>query len=326
MRRKKALKMEQCQFLIFLLFFGVIFLSASNNWRLLTEPLARFRLGTENSSEKGFSGFVEDADGEDAMLPEGSDDFVDWQDQEGLGDDFGAPSGNQGTVPDGQGGTPLNDPGNGAGEGDQEQNETGGNPAWQIVTEDYFDDALFIGDSRVVGMRDYGKLEGHATFYAYEGMNIFKMLGAEIVEVPGQRKKISVEDALSQNQFGKIYMMVGINELDIGTVDRFERTYRETVDRIKELQPDAIIYVQSIMLVTQQRSQKGDYVTNEGIMQRNDALMRIADNQTIFYLDVNEAVVDESGCMAPEYTTDGVHLKAKYVPLWTEWLKCHAMQ
>lgn len=198
-------------------------------------------------------------------------------------------------------------------------------PVWHQVEDDYFDDALFIGDSRVVGLQDYGKMEEHATFYASTGLNIFRILSARIVAVEGQRKKISVEEALGQRQFGKIYLMVGINELDIGTVERFEQTYRDVIARIQELQPQAIIYIQSIMKVTEKRAAKGDFVTNAGITERNDAIMKIADNEKIFYLDVNEAVCDESGGMNPSYTTDGIHLKVKYIPLWRDYLKNHAI-
>ena len=34
-----------------------------------------------------------------------------------------------------------------------------------MVDDDWFDDAVFIGDSRTVGLRDYGGLD-NATFYA----------------------------------------------------------------------------------------------------------------------------------------------------------------
>ena len=196
---------------------------------------------------------------------------------------------------------------------------------WQTVGDDYFDDALFIGDSRIVGLQDYGKMEDHATFYASTGLNIFKLLSAKIVTLEGQLKKVSVEEALGQKSFGKIYLMVGINELDIGTVERFRNTYQETIERIQELQPNAIIYIQSIMKVTSKRAAKGDFVKNTSIEERNNAIMQLADNERVFYLDVNEAVCDESGGMNPAYTSDGVHLKVKYIPLWRDYLMSHAI-
>ncbi len=197
---------------------------------------------------------------------------------------------------------------------------------FQTVDETYFQDALFIGDSRTVGLRDYGRFETGPTFYASKGLTIFQLLTAEIVEQEGQRKKITVEEALEQKQFQKIYLMVGINELGTGDAEKFEQAYREVVERIRELQPDAIIYIQSILKVTRERSEQGDYINNEGVIARNEAIQTIADGQTIFYLDVNEAVCDESGCLNPEYSGDGVHITAKYIYLWKDYLMSHAIE
>ena len=118
--------------------------------------------------------------------------------------------------------------------------------------------------------------------------------------------------------------MLGINEMG-GSFEPFVERYREVVDRLQELQPDAIIYVQAIIKVTVERSAQGDYITNEGIEMRNEAISQFADNDKVFYLDVNPLVCDETGGMIASYTTDGVHLKAKYIEIWKDFLKTHAI-
>lgn len=193
------------------------------------------------------------------------------------------------------------------------------------VEDDYFEDALFLGDSRTVGMQEYGGLKDIATFYASTGMTIYKLFTAEIVELPDQNEKITIEEALQHQSFGKIYIMVGINEMGTGTVERFADTYKAAVERLQELQPDAIIYIQAILKVTTARSDKGDYINNEGIEARNEALSQLADGKKIFYVDVNPALCDEDGGMVQDYTFDGVHLKAKYINLWLEYLKDNAV-
>ncbi len=193
------------------------------------------------------------------------------------------------------------------------------------VEEDYFADALFLGDSRTVGLGQYGSFRDIATFYASTGMTIYKLLGAEIVEVPEQQEKITVEEALQHQGFGKIYIMMGINEVGGGTPESFAKAYGEVIARIQELQPDAIIYIEGILKVTTARSEKGDYINNEAIEARNEALSQLADGERIFYLDVNQAVCDEDGGLVKDYTSDGVHLKAKYLSLWEEYLKDNAV-
>lgn len=221
-------------------------------------------------------------------------------------------------------------PGNGSATGSGNSGVPGeGNDPSQVqymtVEDDYFADAVFIGDSRTVGMFEYGGLEEISTFYASTGLTVYKIFDSEIVSVPDERKKISVEEALEQNSFAKIYLMIGINEMGTGTVESFLEKYQEVVNHLRELQPDAVIYLQAIMKVTAERSAQGDYITNEGIAARNEGIAGIADNEKIFFLDVNPLVCDETGGMVPDYTFDGVHLKAKYIQIWKDFLKTHAI-
>lgn len=194
------------------------------------------------------------------------------------------------------------------------------------VEDDYFSDAVFIGDSRTVGLYEYGGLEETAAFYASTGLTIYKMFESPIVQVPGQKEKQTIEEALQENQFSKIYLMIGINEMGTGTVESFIETYREAVAHLQELQPDAIIYLQAIMKVTTERSEQGDYINNEGIEARNEEIAKLADNERIFFLDVNPLICDESGGMEASYTYDGVHLKAQYTSIWKDYLKTKAVR
>ena len=155
---------------------------------------------------------------------------------------------------------------------------------------------------------------------------MYKIFDAAIVSVPGQKRKITVEEALQDNSFAKIYLMIGINEMGTGTVETFTEKYREVVEHLQELQPEAIIYIQGIIKVTTERSDQGDYINNEGIEARNRELEKLADNSRIFYLDVNPLICDETGGLVDSYTFDGVHLKAKYIQIWKDYLKENAVQ
>ncbi len=195
---------------------------------------------------------------------------------------------------------------------------------YTVVEDDYFNDAVFIGDSRTVGLFEYGGLEEETTFYASTGLTIFKLFEAKI-EVPDRGEKITIEQALSERQFSKIYLMLGINEMGRGNLEGFLTQYSEVVTRLKELQPDAIIYLQGIIKVTSKRSGQGDHIINAGIEERNAGIAALADNIRVYYLDMNPLFCDETGGMDPSYTTDGVHLKAQYIPLWKDFLKHHAV-
>lgn len=263
--------------------------------------------------------------------------FIGQEAGEGPGEDFAAAnsvpgsdvSGND-AEPEISAAVPVQEPESGVSEPEQPSEapaeEETGEPVFVTVEDDYFSDAVFIGDSRTVGMYEYGELEDISTFYASTGLTVYKIFDSAIVSVPGQKNKITVEEALQQNSFSKIYLMIGINEMGTGTVETFIEKYKEVVAHLQELQPDAILYIQGIMKVTTERSNQGDYINNEGIEARNEELAKLADNRTIFYLDVNPLICDETGGMVEAYTFDGVHLKAQYVEIWKDYLKENAVQ
>lgn len=199
--------------------------------------------------------------------------------------------------------------------------------AWNYVDvdESYFDDAVFIGDSRTVGLYDYAGLD-NAAFYASSGLTIYKLFEDPDGKYKDGNWKENIGTALSQRKFSKVYLMVGINEMGTGDVDYFMQHYEAAVDKIKELQPDAIIYLQSILRVTAERSEKGDYINNEGIDARNERIAGLADNERVFYLDINSVVCDETGGLNPEYTFDGVHLYAQHIHIWKEYLMSHGVE
>lgn len=41
---------------------------------------------------------------------------------------------------------------------------------------------------------------------------------------------------------------------------------------------------------------------------------------------MNPLICDETGGMVASYTYDGVHLKARYIPIWLDFLKEHAVE
>lgn len=195
----------------------------------------------------------------------------------------------------------------------------------QFVTKDasYFDDAAFIGDSRVVGIKLYAGIQ-NAAFYCKEGLTVYNMFD-EPLEVSATTKE-TLENALSQNQYKKIYLEIGINEIGIGTIDSFMEEYRHAVEHIRELQPDAAIFLCGIMHVKKEKSESDPIFSNENISQRNERISELADNKSIFYVDINELVVDKDGNLLPEYTYDEVHLLGKYYSLLSDCLLEHAVE
>ena len=219
------------------------------------------------------------------------------------------------TLNPGDTGTTGNDGGDDTGEEPHERELT-----YMQVNEDYFTDALFLGDSRVVGLCLYSGMET-CTFYARTSLTIYKLMES----TPETADVTSVRQGLMDNKFNKIYIQVGINELGTGDVDYFIAQYQAVIDEIRLLQPDAIIYINSILHVTEAKCREPGYINNENIDARNEALAQLADNEHVFYLDVNPILDDENGNLNSELSWDDVHLTANSYPLWYQFLMEHAV-
>ena len=176
--------------------------------------------------------------------------------------------------------------------------------------------ALFIGDSRTVGLMEYSGLE--SDFFASVGMSVYNVEDEE-VSVPNVGK-VTLDQLLSNREYDTIYLMLGINELGYD-MDQTVNVYGKLVEAISKSQPDAKLMILANLHVTQEKSRNHDYITNERIDEFNDKTAGLADGKNIFYLDANPEYDDENGAMSPEVTSDGAHLYAKYYEQWGTWIK-----
>lgn len=189
-------------------------------------------------------------------------------------------------------------------------------PKFQEVGREYFDDALFIGDSRTVGLMEYGNLE-NASFFADSGMSVYG-LALKKIAIPG-KGKMTFDEVLEAEQYGKIYLMLGMNELGY----RFETTkerFEQTVEKLCAAQPNAVIYLCANMHVTKAQSEKDEIYNNINVNLINEVIEGLADGERLIYLDVNELFDDEDGSLKEEYTSDAFHVLGKYYEDWVDWL------
>lgn len=193
---------------------------------------------------------------------------------------------------------------------------------FQTVTEDYFSDALFIGDSRTVGMLQ-SHLLPQATYYAKTGIGIGDFLSKRIVNEGGWM--ISVKDALRSHSFGKVYIMIGINDIASGDVDWFTEQYKDILETVRRTQPEAVIYIQGNIPMSYNTQDLNGALNNKNLSLRNEASRALADAENIFYLDIDKIYADANGNLKSSYTTDGLHVGTSYYPLWVDYLLQHAI-
>ena len=190
------------------------------------------------------------------------------------------------------------------------------------VEQSYLDDAVFIGDSRTEGLLLYTGLT-NTTGYTYKGLMVDTVFTKPVINQNGQM--VTVIDALRSTQFSKVYIMLGINELGWAYPNLFIEKYKQIIDTIRQINPNAIIYVQEILPVSQKVSETHSYITNEKISQFNQLLMTMTQEKEVYYLQVSQAVADSQGYLPAEAASDGIHLTPSYCRKWLDYLLCHTV-
>lgn len=177
-------------------------------------------------------------------------------------------------------------------------------------------DALFIGDSRTVGLMEYAGIDG-ANYFCTVGMSVYN-IHKKPVSVPNVGK-VTLTELLNGKKYGKIYIMLGINEVGYKFSSTVEK-YSELIEFIKDKQPDAVIFIQANLHVSKSRSDSDKVVNNTAINGLNAELAKLADGKSIFYLDANILFDDEAGGLSADKSGDSTHLYAKYYREWGEWI------
>lgn len=196
-----------------------------------------------------------------------------------------------------------------------------GNYIIATVSELYFDNTLFVGDSRMLGFSIYKQIPG-ATYYCYQSADAFTILDKEYELQP--YGMINLYNLLSLKRFDKIYISLGINNVAAG-LENHKNHYAHLLDTIKSLQPDAIIYLLGNLHVTSQLINDNVKLNNENINFINQFISEFEDKKQVFYLDPNVVYDDEFGNMDIELSYDNAHIYLRHYNRLYDFLITHAV-
>lgn len=196
---------------------------------------------------------------------------------------------------------------------------------YTLENDSYFNDAAFLGDSRTLGIYDYVGFDG-ADFFCDNGMTIFKLFKDEGVTEQGTGQKVDLKQVLQERHYGKIYIMLGMNELGYGNTTMYMQEYLSVVQQIRAWQPDAIIFIMANLHVSREKNNMETEFNNININDKNVACARLANGTDIFYLDSNPMFTDSEGFLQSEMTFDGVHLYAQHYDKWRQFLTEHGVE
>ena len=198
------------------------------------------------------------------------------------------------------------------------------------VDMSYFEDAIFIGDSR---MEDFGLFTGvakQATFYAKAGLAINKLIegdGSQLVTFKVDGEKLTLFEALAKkNNFKKAYVMMGYNELGWPGTSGFKQYYTRLLNEIRKVNPNATIYVYCVIPVGRNPIDADITVENNTrIAEFNEVIKEICKEGHFHYLNVQEVMIDSEGYLPDYASTDGIHPTTEYYKKWLEYTKSHTI-
>lgn len=204
---------------------------------------------------------------------------------------------------------------------------SGAVPESAMVEDSYFDDALFIGNSLIVGLSRSVKIG--ARYFASVGLNVKQFFDKDTILLT-DGSYTTMDKAVGMVKFEKVYLMFGINELGWGSISSFISYYGRIIDRVREVNPNALIYVQSILPINEEKWAKSrDYssvINNVSVATFNQKIVDMCEEKCAFYVNVAECLTDETtGNLISEATSDGIHIGGVYSTRWLEYLKTHTV-
>lgn len=204
------------------------------------------------------------------------------------------------------------------------------------VSSSYFDDVVFIGDSICQGLGNYAvwkkdtfKVDyfGNAEFLTALNFGIRNaLLGKKLPLYQGEQ--LPLEETISKMNVTKVYLLLGLNDIDAFTIDKIVGYYDELINNILEKNPDLKIFIQSVTPLTrfENDGQNLKNLTQDRVDELNWRFFNLAKEKGYYYLDVASVVKDEEGFLPDEYSYNKTcHMKPEALELWIEYLRTHAL-
>lgn len=190
------------------------------------------------------------------------------------------------------------------------------------VSADYFDDAVFIGDSVTVKLQYYNNTTaalGKATFLCIGSYSVTHAIHGTL-DLTFRGKVMPPEDAVAACKAKKVFIMLGMNDIGYVPMDECMANWATLIKNIRAKNPKIQIFIQSgtpIYIGGQTGS-----LTNAKMDEYNINLKKFAKANDCRYIDVATPMKDVNNGLKLEYCSDNyVHMSDAGCELWAVTLK-----
>lgn len=196
----------------------------------------------------------------------------------------------------------------------------------------YYGDSVFVGDSIMVGFRNYCMKKEEESFVkgiqflavgSYSAFNAAKPVKGDNVHPLYKGKKYQLWDAIPLMDAKRVFILLGMNDISILGLEGARDQYKEVIDKIVEACPDVEIHILSTTYTL--KGKGGGKLNNENLAKYNELLQEMAEENGWGYMDIATPISDGKGNLAAEYCSDDfVHLSSAAYDIWETELREYA--
>ncbi len=196
--------------------------------------------------------------------------------------------------------------------------------------DEFFDNAVFVGDSISQGLQNYVLYErghdrpvlGKARFLAIAKYSL-KTGAADFnpakTNLTYQGVAMPLEDCLFMMEAREVYIMLGLNDWAGSNVPANIDKFRAIIEKVKERNPDIKVYIELCTPITENGEKP--QINNENMDEFNLHLRALARELEIQVIDVSSPLKDENNFLRAELSRDDyVHLTNDGLRIWIDTL------
>lgn len=211
-------------------------------------------------------------------------------------------------------------------------------PEGSRVSDSYFDDAVFIGDSVSLKLDRYTMQQrnsnpnffGKAQFLTAGSMGSGNALAApsdDSIHPLFNGQKMSLADSVQASGAKKVYIMLGMNDMAIYGVDGAVDNMETLIGTILAKTPDATIYVESATPLVASQNFSEHKLNNTNLDAYNKKLSALCQSKGWYFVNVWSVVNDGNGNLKDAYCSDpdsmGIHFTDAGCGAWIDYLYTH---
>ena len=187
-----------------------------------------------------------------------------------------------------------------------------------VIPEEWFDNALFFGDSLTSSLGGYtmyfGGL-GEAQFVHKNGMACHHLTrDNEMVFYAG--RLCTLAEIAELSGAGKLFIQLAMNDLG-RPLDELEESWKTVIQSIKDRCPEIQIYIQSGTPVHEDIGR----FSKQNMLDYNEMLKNVCEELGLVYVDIARGMADENGYMPVKLMNNNEHFNNNGCVIWIDNLR-----